>query len=189
MKSLPVSKPIDFKRVMAVLMLSVMFSVGAFAKQILTSFVSCEVSNAALDKAGISPKMLMDANSSETVAAKVLAILPDSNSATVLAKPKMLIMDGEHGSIDTTNIATAAKYKVDFAASSKGPDMINAKIDWQKSEPKNPGVESVKTMIQLHSGKPAIVGCQKLGEQTRFLIITSEILDPNKPKANTVTNH
>ena len=155
------------------------------AKQVLTSFVSCQVSNAALEKAGITIATLRDANSNEAVAAKVLSLLSDKNAAKLLANPKMLTMDGEAGRIELAN-ESAKILKIDLTASIQEKSLIIAKIDWQKFDSNGPGVESLKTRVQLHSGKPSILSSQRLNDQTLFLIVTSEILDPNKPTANSV---
>jgi hypothetical protein len=152
------------------------------AKQIFTSFVSCQVSNAALDKAGISDKTLYDTNSNPMVATKVLSLLSDSNSAKLLANPKILTIDGESARIELSNI-----YKIDIVASIKKNSLIESKINWLDSDSNSPETGSVvKTHIQLHSGEPAVLSCQQLNGHTLFLIVTSEILVPNKPKPNSV---
>jgi hypothetical protein len=149
------------------------------AKKILTSFVSCQILNTALDKAGISDKMLHDANSNAIVSRKVLSMLSDSNSAKLFANPKISTLDGESGRIELSNICN-----VDLIAAIQGKSLIVLKFDWQKSDRSSPGIESVKTRIKLRSGKPAIVGCHRSNDRTFFLIVTSEILDANKSNAN-----
>ena len=156
-------------------------SAEARAKQLLTSFVSCQVSNTALDEAGISEKMLKDANSNMIVTMKVFSMLPDANSVGIFAKPVILTMDGLPGPIKTNT------HKIDSTASIKENTLIELKIDWQKTDSNAPGIESVKTKTLLHSGQPAVLGCQRLNDHTLFLIVTSEILDPNKSKANSVS--
>jgi hypothetical protein len=153
------------------------------ARQILTSFVSCEVSNIALEKAGISDKTLQDANSDSIIATKVFSLLQDQNSAKLLANPKLLTIDGEAGRVELANESVKV-YKIDLAASITKDSLIDAKINWQRLNPQSPGVESVKTQLHLHSGRASVVGSHRLDDHTLFLIVTSEILDPNKPKAN-----
>jgi hypothetical protein len=152
------------------------------AKEVLTSFVSCQVSNAALDKAGINEKKLHDANNNPMVAAKVLSLLHDPNSAQLFSNPKLLTIDGQAARLECSN-----SYKVDLTASIEETSLVKAKINWQKLDSNSPGVESVKTQMQLHSGKPAVVSGHRLSDHTLFLIVTSEILDPNKPKANSIS--
>jgi hypothetical protein len=158
----------------------------SFAKQVLTSFVSCEITNAALEKAGITAAMLHDANSNEAVAAKVLSLLSDKSAAKLLANPRMLTMDGEAGRIEGAS-ESGKRYKVDVTATIKNDSLIDANIGWQKTNPNNLDIESVKTRMQLHSGKPVMISGMRIGDYTRFLIVTSEILvpknatEPNKP--------
>lgn len=151
------------------------------AKQVLTSFVSCQVSNTALDKAGISDNMLHDANSCEMVAAKVLSLLHDPNTAKLLANPKILTLDGEAARMEIANI------KIDLTASIQENALISAMIGWKKTDSNVPGIGFVTTKTRLHAGQPAVLSWYTVRDQTFFLIATSEILDPNKAKANSVS--